>query len=315
MKSPKISVLLSVYNSSRFLSETIESILNQSFVDFELIIIDDGSTDNSLKIIKEYQKKDKRIRVISNKKNLGLTRSLNKELKIAKGKYIARIDAGDLVLKERLEKQINFLEKHQNVFLLGAGVIKINEDGKKINSYHPKFSPKRITKILSKRNILYHSSIFFRNKEFFYRNKFYYAQDYDFYLRLLSNGKKIACIPDALIKYRITNNSISLNKKVQQKAFADKAREFYQQRINFGKDNYNNFNPETILFMKVKQNSREAIKAKIKKSFTLCEYNTMKKAILLYFKKYGISFRFLLYYLMSLLGKKGATILRRLFNF
>jgi len=314
-KSPQISVLMSVYNGAHFLPQSIESVLKQTFSDFEFLIINDASTDNSLNIIKKHQEQDKRIKIISNKKNLGLTKSLNRGLEIARGKYIARIDAGDLALKERLEKQFNFLKKHQDVFLLGAGVIKINKDGKKINSYHPKFSPKRIAKILPKRNILYHSSIFFRNKDLFYRNKFYYAQDYDFYLRLLSSGKKIACIPDVLIKYRITNDSISLNKKVQQKFFANKAREFYRQRINSRKDNYNNFNPKTILFMKAKQNSREAIKAKIKKSFTLCEYNTMKKAILLYFKKYGISFRFLLYYLISLLGKKGVTTLRRLFNF
>ena len=130
MKKPKVTVLMSVYNGERYLHESIESILNQTFKDFGFLIINDGSTDNTPKILKSY--KDQRIKIISNKNNLGLTKSLNKGIKLAKGEYIARQDVDDVSLSERLEKQVKFLNSYPSYAAVGTFTKIINEDSKVI---------------------------------------------------------------------------------------------------------------------------------------------------------------------------------------
>ncbi|MDD2913253.1 MAG: glycosyltransferase family 2 protein, partial [Candidatus Pacebacteria bacterium] len=112
--NPKISIIMPVYNVETFLSEAIESVLNQTFYDFEFVIINDGSTDNSLEIIKNYEKKDSRIVLLDNKENLGITKSLNIGLNKARGEYIARMDGDDISEKERIEIQYDFLKKNRD---------------------------------------------------------------------------------------------------------------------------------------------------------------------------------------------------------
>lgn len=128
---PRVSVIMSVYNSEKYLEDSIKSILNQSFKDFEFIIVNDCSNDNSLKIINKYKENDVRIRLINNSKKINLANSLNKCLKVAKGKYIARMDADDISIKNRLEIQYNFMEENEDIFLCGGSAIVINEYGKK----------------------------------------------------------------------------------------------------------------------------------------------------------------------------------------
>lgn len=123
---PDISVIMSVHNEERFLGASIESILNETYKNFEFIIVDDKSTDNSLEIIKKYQKKDKRIRIIKNEENIGLTKSLNRALKLAKGEFIARQDASDISKKERLAEQINFLKENSDYSVVGTDLYFIN---------------------------------------------------------------------------------------------------------------------------------------------------------------------------------------------
>ena len=121
---PKVSVLMSVYNGEKYLKEAIKSILGQSFKDFEFIIINDGSIDKTEKIIKVFN--DKRI-VLINQENIGLTKSLNNGLKLAQGDYIARMDADDVALSYRLEKQVKFLDSNPHIFLVGSSCYLINE--------------------------------------------------------------------------------------------------------------------------------------------------------------------------------------------
>ena len=116
--SLKISVLMSVYNGEKYLREAIDSILNQTFTNFEFIIIDDASTDDSNAIIKKYT--DKRIKLVENPQNMGLTKSLNRGLKISLGKYIARLDSDDLAFPNRLKEQYEFMEK-KVVYLQSPG--------------------------------------------------------------------------------------------------------------------------------------------------------------------------------------------------
>ena len=132
MKTPKISVIMSAYNSEKFISKSIDSILAQTFKNFELIIINDSSIDKTKDIIETYRKKDKRIKIICNRQNLGPAKSRNRALKIAKGEYIAIMDSDDVSLPKRLEVQYHFLENNPDIFLIGGGAIKINESGEVI---------------------------------------------------------------------------------------------------------------------------------------------------------------------------------------
>ena len=153
---PTLSVIMSVYNAEKYLSQAIESILNQSFEDFEFIIIEDCSTDNSLKIIKNYVINDKRIRIIQkakNKKMRGFIENLNIGLSEAKGKYIARMDSDDISHPDRFEKQVLFLDSHPNVFMVGSAINFIDENGKLIRKYEALETDDKIKKQMIKKNI------------------------------------------------------------------------------------------------------------------------------------------------------------------
>jgi len=248
MKTPKISVIMSAYNAEKYIAEAIESILNQTFKDFEFIIINDSSTDNSLNIIKKYAKKDRRIVLINNSKNLGLIKSLNKGLKIAKGKYIARMDDDDISLPKRFQIQYDFLENNLEIFLVGSSCFLIDEKGIKIGSQNCPIDFTEIKKKLTKKCCMIHPSIMFRNdKQTFYREKMWHVEDYDLYLNLLTRNKKIANIKDKIILYRITPNSICITHSRKQKIFSNIAIKFYNQRMIFGKDKYNDFNSDILL--------------------------------------------------------------------
>src|SRR3989339_1795602 len=142
--NPTISVVMPVYNSAKYLSSSIESILNQTFSNFELIIIDDGSTDSTSQIIKKYIKLDKRIITVKNKTNLGICNSLNTGLRLAKGKYIARMDGDDWSYPERLFKQIFFMESHPKTVICG-GAIEVCDDNLRVkNQRHYPTSDKKV---------------------------------------------------------------------------------------------------------------------------------------------------------------------------
>ena len=120
--TPKISVIMSVFNSEKYLKEAVDSILEQTFTDFEFIITDDCSTDSSLAILEEYAKKDNRIILLKNSENIGLTKNLNKMIDIAKGKYIARMDADDISLPKRFQIQYNFMEENSDIGVCGSNI-------------------------------------------------------------------------------------------------------------------------------------------------------------------------------------------------
>jgi len=132
--NPEISVIMAVYNGQKFLNESIESILSQTFQDFEFIIIDDGSTDHTPAILNEYAQKSPKIRIIRNDRNIGLALSLNKGIARARGKFIARMDADDISLPYRFAKQIHFLKKHSEIWVLGGNIIHIHSKGKQIKN-------------------------------------------------------------------------------------------------------------------------------------------------------------------------------------
>ena len=124
-----ITVLMPVYNAEKYLKESIESILNQTFKNFEFLIIEDGSTDSSVEIIRSFS--DPRIRLIQNEKNLGITATLNKGIELASSELIARMDADDISLPERLEKQFDYFQKNPECALLSTAVRRFNSEGTK----------------------------------------------------------------------------------------------------------------------------------------------------------------------------------------
>ena len=312
MSNKKVSVIMSVFNNEDSLDKAIESILNQTFRDFEFIIINDASSDKSPQIIKFYKDKDKRIRYLENKKNIGLTASLNKALRAAKGEFIARIDADDISLSKRLELQVSFLENNKDIFLVGGGAVLIDEDGNNIGLFRPVKNITGIIKEIKKRNPIYHPTIMFRNnKGIFYREKFKYSQDYDLYLNLITSGLKLANIQAPLIKYRVNSNSISNTKAVKQRLFAAKAIEFYKERIRQRFDNYKSFNTEDIENYKIENiRDKEALVIGIKTSIKEKNPALSRNFYKVYHKLFGFDHR-VVYYFITFIPIKFISLLLR----
>ena len=209
MKSPKVTVLMSVYNGEKYLCEAIESILNQTFTDFEFLIINDGSTDKTSEILQSYR--DSRIRIIDNEGNIGLTKSLNKGLRMARGEYIARMDADDVSMPERLEMQIEFIWDNPDVGLVGCWVDVVDVNGIKIDRWELPETHGYIKWRLLFGNCIAHPASLFKTDLAQmlggYDEKIKYAQDY-FLWSKMSFETKIHQIPEVLIKRRVHPNCI-----------------------------------------------------------------------------------------------------------
>ena len=205
-----ISVVMSVYNAEKYLRFSIESILNQTYTDFEFIIINDCSEDDSLKIINEYSKNDSRIITVNNDTNLGLTRNLNKGLTIARGEYIARMDADDISILDRFEKQMCYFQKNEHIDILGGFCVDIDESGKVIRKRKAPLSHKEIISSIYKVNPIYHPTVIFKKQKIanigFYNEEYKVVQDYDLWFRSIANNLIIQNLPDILLKYRINDN-------------------------------------------------------------------------------------------------------------
>jgi len=221
MKRPKISVVMSVYNGEKYLEESIKSVLNQTFKNFEFIIINDGSTDGTDNILEKFRKQDTRIKMIR-QKNVGLTKSLNKGVKLAQGKYIARIDADDIAMPERLEKQLEFMESNLRLGAIGCWYYMIDKDGKIIKKCKPPTELLKIKKSLLNSVALIHPALMIKKevleKVNFYDEKFRYAQDRDLLFRIIEHYQQ-GIVPKFLLKFRYTNESISLQKEIEQKKY------------------------------------------------------------------------------------------------
>jgi len=225
-KTPIVSVVMSVYNAEDYLRPAIDSILNQTFKDFEFIIIDDGSTDKSLSIIKTYT--DPRIILIS-RRNKGLTASLNEGIKKSKGRYIARQDADDVSIKDRLYKEVEYLDSHTDVGLVGSNYIHIDEKGEKTGARTNIFThPSDLKACLVLCNQYGHGSIMMRrnvlDKTGLYDSKVGHAEDYDLWIRI-SRVSKVANIEEPLFYYRNLSSSVSHSRLEEQIALTFKIRD------------------------------------------------------------------------------------------
>ncbi len=213
---------MSVYNDEGFLREAVESILNQTFADFEFLIIDDGSTDSTPYILQEYAGRDIRIRVVTNKRNIGLTKSLNKGLTLACGKYIARQDADDLSAHNRLSDQLHYLHQHPDCVLLGSFYEVLRLDDNTVYKASPPEDHFDIGVLMLIENSFAHSSVVFRKlPSVLYDEEYSYSQDYELWTRYYFWGS-VANLPQVLIRHRKYDGSVSSLFADEQKANAHK---------------------------------------------------------------------------------------------
>jgi glycosyltransferase involved in cell wall biosynthesis len=238
MKETKVSVIMGVYNGERYLHEAIESILQQTFTDFEFIIINDGSNDTASSILQSY--KDPRIVLINNDRNIGLTKSLNRGLEICRGVYIARMDVDDISLPERLERQVRYLDANPEIGLLASSFVYIDEAGNEKMLSNPPTNKAQLKEAMLKENQFCHGVVMFRRscieKVGSYRPEFRYTQDYDQWLRILE-FYEIASLPEVLYKYRVTVKNISVAKLTVQNTYHSIARECsYRRRSGLPED-------------------------------------------------------------------------------
>lgn len=213
MSKPTVSVILPTYNTDFFLHDAIDSILAQTYKDFELIIINDGSTDKTEEIILSYN--DPRIRYIKNETNLKLINTLNKGIDLSRGKYIARMDADDISLPNRLEKEVNFLENHPDLSVVSCFPYNINMEGKVLgkSSYFCVTHPIACKFVSMFEPSICHPACMFRAdtiKRYKYMDceSCYHIEAYELWNRMFHTGAKGAMIPEFLLYYRDNTSSI-----------------------------------------------------------------------------------------------------------
>ena len=283
-----ISVIMSTYKEDeKLLRESIESILNQTYKDFEYIIILDYPDNEVHKsVIEEYALKDDRIHFYINEKNMGLTDSLNRGLSLCHGEYIARMDADDISLPDRLERQMEYLEKN-HYDLIGGITEMINENGSLLYSIKSvPTDPKKINKALRYSQCIAHPTWLGR-KEVFEKNAGYrhmpLCEDYDFTLRAVLNGFVISNLNEPVLKYRMTSNSISRSNLFEQYLYmsyitneyknkrvasVDKAYAYVQQHLN-EKDSTKYLKANVIFNRMLQEMSDKQILSFIKDGFCL----------------------------------------------
>lgn len=235
-KTPAITVLLSVYNAEKYVGIAIDSILNQTFTDFELIAVDDRSTDKSWEIVQQYAKQDSRIIALRNEVNLGGCKTLNVGLKLAKGKYVARLDNDDWSYPDRLEKQFNFLESHPDVGIVGGVMEIMNQSGEVTGKRTYNISDDEIRKKIFRYSPFSHPLVMTRksvlDKVGYYDPAYAPADDYDLYFRLGSESK-FANLPDVLLRYRIVQGSITSKQTKKMELATIKVRNHYSKNSHY----------------------------------------------------------------------------------
>jgi glycosyltransferase involved in cell wall biosynthesis len=214
----KVSVLMSVYNAGEYLDQAIQSILNQTFSDFEFIIINDVSTDKSANYLEQLS--DPRVKLIHNEKNMGLTCSLNIGLKHVTSEYVARMDADDVASPERLERQVDFLDRHLDYVLIGSSYRLINAQSQVVQTFVKPIDHVELMWLFHTRTALEHGSVTFRYNtqsvpSIYYNENYRTAQDYDFWLQLLKIGKG-AITPELFLDYRKHSDNVTATLSKQQ---------------------------------------------------------------------------------------------------
>lgn len=230
ISTPLISVVLPIYNAGAYLSEALDSILNQTVTDFEVIAIDDGSTDSSLSVLQQYEKKDSRVKVVS-RANKGLANTLNEALTLATGEWIARMDQDDIALAHRFEKQLAYL-KSSGADMVGSWVKRFGAADKRTVKLPE--SDNAIKMALLFGSPFAHPAVMMRAalvKELRYEHRWDKAEDYDLWVRAAIAGWKMANVPEVLLQYRVHGSQISTAASNRQMQLSQGIRKIYWNHI------------------------------------------------------------------------------------
>lgn len=241
--NPLVSVVMSVFNTEKYAGEAIESILNQTYSYFEFIIVDDGSTDASLRIIKKYADEDKRIRIYINDKNIGLAKSLNKGIDISRGEYIARMDADDVSMPDRFGKQVAYLMDHPEICILGGQIKFI---GSSNDDFHYAIEKELLRwQLLLNIPIIAHPTVMMKRQPIIaagkYSESYLHAEDRALWNNLyIQHEFPAANLPDIVLHYRIHGNNVSAknidlqlvaNQKLTHRLFTHEFHTHYDENV------------------------------------------------------------------------------------
>lgn len=303
--NPEISVIMSVYQESEgFLTQAIDSILGQTYKNFEFLITIDNPDYKHKNILDEYSESDQRVKLICNRTNIGLTKSLNNAIKSANGKYVARQDADDISLPQRLEKQYVFLTQNPLYSIVGTRACIIDSNGKFIKRQRRPIFLRRINKIMLKRNFLVHGTVLINKKDLIsvgnYNEKILFTQDYELWLRFLGNNKKIFILNDYLYYLRQHQGSVTARNVFHQSITCF----LIQEKINFEKFDNKKIEEYLLTFDEKKKShvyylaSKIISKSNLIKSLDYCR-NSIK-----YYKYNLKSYILFCYILLNMLFRK-----------
>ena len=216
--TPKVSVLIATFNREHFIVETIESVKKQTFTDWEMIIVDDASTDNTERVVKDFIGGDSRIKYFKNKINLGISKSRNRGLSFATGTYVAPLDSDDIWLDEnKLAKQVEFLDANPDYALIGGGIMYIDKDSKPIRKTLYPIYDSVIRNIILQYNPFPHSTVMFRRSVALevgsYGEEYKTCEDYDLWMKI-GMKYKFTNMPKVLAGYRVHGGNITRNKRL-----------------------------------------------------------------------------------------------------
>ncbi len=229
---PEISVIMAAYNAAKHIGESIKSVLKQTYQNFEFIIVDDASTDETERIIEGYN--DRRIKVIKNVENIGPAKSRNKAIAVSRGRFIAIMDADDISLPHRFETQINILVSNPDCALVGSSAYMIDEDGTYKSIINVKVHDDEIRKCILQNNCFVHGSVMIRRNAMLdmggYNDRFKYSHDYDLWLRIIERYR-VGNLPEPLYCWRLSSTQISSAKKTNQNNYAELAKREACERV------------------------------------------------------------------------------------
>jgi glycosyltransferase involved in cell wall biosynthesis len=222
---PKVTVLVPIFNAEPFLRESLNSVFAQTFRDFELLAIDDGSTDGSHEVLSSFH--DSRLRMVNNSANRGLIFTLNRGLELAEGEYVARLDADDIAMPERLDRQVAFLDSRPAIALIGSFAEFIDPEGAPFLIQRVPLTFDDIIRKIFSSNCFVHPSVMFRTSVVRelggFREEMLHAEDYDLWLRVIERHG-VANLPEPLVRYRVHPGQLSQRKLRLQRAIADRCR-------------------------------------------------------------------------------------------
>jgi glycosyltransferase involved in cell wall biosynthesis len=266
-----VSVLIPVYNVERYVKEAIESIQKQTYKNIEIIVVDDGSTDSTFNIVADLAKRDGRIKLYKNEKNLRIVRTLNRAVSLASGEYIVRMDGDDISMPERIEVLLRFIIKNPEFSLVGSAYLGIDENGSERGIVAVPISQELINRVILFSSPVSH--IWLATKDVYDRLDGYRAdtvEDYDFLLRMHSSNILFTNVSDVLYKVRLREGNTASSNGLRQAKAHQYVVKLYKERLSMNQDSYSEERFESCtnsnrLLQKLHSRSQEALETGLRR--------------------------------------------------